>query len=260
MHRESVIRDEATRFAEVLAGTDPQARCPSCPDWSADDLLWHLTEVHLFWGGILRSGALTDAEVAAVDEAKPTRPTDTASLLRLRERATADLLAELERLGDDEPRWTWWPAEQTVGFTRRMQTYEATFHRIDAELTAGLTPDPISPDVAAGAVDHCVDVMWGWLPGWASYDVATTARFVATDTGADWLVEVGRWSGTQPTSGTWYDVPRALRASEGTPRVTATGTVEDLARWAWGRGDQVDLTGEPEAVAAVAALIAEGID
>jgi len=48
---------------------------------------------------------------------------------------------------------------------RRMQTYEATMHRVDAELTADLPTGPIAPDVAVGAVDHAVDVMWGWRPG-----------------------------------------------------------------------------------------------
>ena len=85
-------------------------------------------------------------------------------LLALREQATTALLDQLGRLDDAEPRWTWWPADQTVGFTRRMQTYEATMHRVDAELTAGLSIGTIAPDVAAGAVDHAVDVMWGWLP------------------------------------------------------------------------------------------------
>jgi hypothetical protein len=46
-----------------------------------------------------------------------------------------------------------------------MQTYEATMHRVDAELTADLPTGPIAPDVAVGAVDHAVDVMWGWRPG-----------------------------------------------------------------------------------------------
>lgn len=82
----------------------------------------------------------------------------------LRRQATADLISVLAELDDAQPRWSWWEPEQTVGFTRRMQTYEATMHRVDAERAAGLEPGPIAGDVAAGAVDHCVDVMWGWLP------------------------------------------------------------------------------------------------
>ena len=43
------IRDESQRFRDVLADCDPRADVPSCPDWRADDLLWHLGEVQHFW-------------------------------------------------------------------------------------------------------------------------------------------------------------------------------------------------------------------
>ena len=33
---------------------------PSCPDWNADDLLWHLAEVQWFWATIVRE-RVTDA-------------------------------------------------------------------------------------------------------------------------------------------------------------------------------------------------------
>lgn len=32
--RIGVIRAESQRFADVLAQTPPDRRCPSCPDWS----------------------------------------------------------------------------------------------------------------------------------------------------------------------------------------------------------------------------------
>ena len=35
----AIIRAEAQRFADVLAATAPDARCPTCPEWSASDLL-----------------------------------------------------------------------------------------------------------------------------------------------------------------------------------------------------------------------------
>jgi hypothetical protein len=57
-----------------------------------------------------------------------------ADIIALREQATTALLEQLDRLDDAEPRWSWWPPEQTVGFTRRMQIHEATMHRVDAEL------------------------------------------------------------------------------------------------------------------------------
>jgi hypothetical protein len=37
--RIAIIRAEAERFADVLAGVAPESRCPTCPDWSAADLL-----------------------------------------------------------------------------------------------------------------------------------------------------------------------------------------------------------------------------
>lgn len=258
--RLAVIRDEAQRFADVLTGAPPQARCPSCPDWNAVDLLWHLTEVHHFWAGILAAGALSDAEMAAVDQSKPARPDTVAQMLPIRAAATGALLDQLTALPDDDPRWTWWPAEQTVGFTRRMQTYEATIHRVDAELTAGLPISPLAPAVAGGAVDHCVDIMWGWMPDWADYRALAVAEFVATDSDRRWLVELGHWTGTGPESGKVFDEPRAVRAPDtARPDVTVTAPVTDLALWAWSRGGVVQTAGAPAAVAALEALIANGI-
>lgn len=257
--RIAVIRREADRFAEVLASTPPDRRCPTCPEWDAADLLWHLTEVHAFWAGILSGNARTEADMEAVENAKPARPEGIAAMLPERERATAALLEQLTALDDAEPRWTWWDADQTVGFTRRMQTYEATMHRVDAELTAGLEISAIGDDVAAGAVDHCVDVMWGWMPDWAEYRSLAVAEFVATDTGRRWSVEIGHWTGTGPESGNQFDVPRAVRAGGGEPTVTVSAPVQDLALWAWTRGGTVQITGDADGKAAVQALIANGI-
>ena len=47
------IRTESARFREVLAGCDPAARVPSCPDWSAADLLWHLATVQRWWAEVV---------------------------------------------------------------------------------------------------------------------------------------------------------------------------------------------------------------
>ncbi|HEY9289758.1 MAG TPA: maleylpyruvate isomerase family mycothiol-dependent enzyme [Microlunatus sp.] len=255
----AVIDDEARRFAEVLAAADPRARVPTCPDWDAADLLWHLTEVHFFWAGILAGDVRDEQGVEAVDRAKPERPETVAQALSLRERATAELIDQLSRLDDAEPRWSWWNADQTVGFTRRMQTYEATMHRVDAELAAGQPVGPIAADVAAGSIDHCVDVMWGWLEPWATYQPQTVAELVATDTDQRWLIEIGHWFGTEPKSGETWDFPRAVRASGGEPAVRVSGPVVDLARWAWGRGGTAEITGDPAPRAVLDTLMSTGI-
>src|SRR6185312_3658374 len=184
----------------------------------------------------------------------PDRPTTMTDLLAQRERATTALLDQLGRLDDAQPRWTWWPPDQTVGFTRRMQTYEATMHRVDAELTAGVPVGAITDDVASGAVDHAVDVMWGWMPEGATYRADGVVELVATDTGAQWLVEVGAWTAPSGKS-----APRAAPAQVGDPSTVVTGPVQDLALWAWTRGGTVGISGEPASRDALAALITQGM-
>lgn len=253
MDRLSIIDSESRRLADVLAGVDPDSRCPTCPDWTASDLLWHLTEVHFFWAGVLERDVQSDADLPAVEAAKPKRPAAIADVLPLREQATAALLSGLASRDDAKPLWSWWAPDQTVGFTRRMQTYEATMHRVDAELAAGLPVGPIADDVAAGAVDHGVDVMWGWKPDAATYRATSVVELVADDTGQRWLVEVGGWSSPDGSG------PLATRATAGEPTATVTAPVVDLALWAWTRGGEAQISGEPESVAALNAVVTQGI-
>jgi uncharacterized protein (TIGR03083 family) len=245
----AIIRTEAQRFADVLAATAPDARCPTCPEWSASDLLWHLISVHQFWAGVLGQDVRSDAGLAAIEQAKPARPDDIAGLLALREQATTALLEQLGWLDDAAPRWSWWPPDQTVGFTRRMQVYEATMHRVDAELTAALPVGSIGPEVAAGAVDHAVDVMWGWPPDAATHQALAVVEFVGSDVDRRWLVEVG-----QSTEG-----PRAVRATGGEPTAAVRAPVRDLALWAWTRGGAVEISGDAASVAALDAVVANGM-
>lgn len=260
MDRLAIIIREADRLAQVLSDTSATARVPTCPDWNAEDLLWHLTEVHLIWSGILHHHALSDDQAEEVEESLPARPDTLTDLLKLREEATATLVEELSTHDDDQPRWTWFPPEQTVGFTRRMQTYEATMHRIDAELTAGLTAEPLTAEVATGAVEHCVDVMWwGGMPAWAHYTPAAVIQLHATDTGDHWLVEAGRWGGIGPQSGQSFDEPRAVRATSGSAAAVFSGQSHQLALWAWGRGGELAITGDPEAITAMRDVVGQGI-
>jgi uncharacterized protein (TIGR03083 family) len=253
--RIAIIRTEAQRLADVLAETAPDTTCPTCPDWSASDLLWHLTEVHFFWAGVLAKNVRADADIAVVERSKPARPEAAADLLTLREQATSALLDQLERLDDAEPRWSWWPPDHTVGFTRRMQTYEATMHRVDAELTAGLPIGEMRRDVAAGAIDHAVDVMWGWMPDGAQYTARAMVELVASDTDQRWLVEVGQWTG----AGFESEMARGVRADDGAATARVSAPVVDLALWAWTRGGLVQASGLPASLVALDALVANGM-
>ncbi|MFW0787264.1 maleylpyruvate isomerase family mycothiol-dependent enzyme [Gordonia sp. CPCC 206044] len=259
MDRLAVIAAEAQRLAEVVAGVDPATRCPTCPDWTVADLLWHVIEVHTFWGAILADRVTDAAELANVEQSKPSRPDTVPEMLGLRARMTARLIEQLEKRDDAERCWSWWPDDQTVGFTRRMQTYEATMHRVDAELAAGVTVNPIAVAVAEGAIDHAVDVMWGAMPGGARYTSAGVVEFVAVDTGRRWQVEVGRWADDGGAESAPTEGARATRAGVGEPTATAAARTVDLALWAWTRGGVAQTDGDGGTLAALDAVVTQGM-
>src|SRR3546814_12271564 len=63
------IRLESSRFRDVLASIDPATPVPSCPEWTAADLLWHLSGVQDFW-----SHVVTHRPQAPQDYLEPVRP------------------------------------------------------------------------------------------------------------------------------------------------------------------------------------------
>ncbi|MDQ5840661.1 MAG: maleylpyruvate isomerase N-terminal domain-containing protein, partial [Chloroflexota bacterium] len=97
-----LVRDSA-RFVEVLRRTGPGKRVPTCPDWDADDLLWHLAEVQWFWGSIAGRGLTDHADVEALDNGG--RPADRDGLLALFGRASSDLHHHLITASPDAPAW-----------------------------------------------------------------------------------------------------------------------------------------------------------
>src|SRR6266516_464265 len=145
---------ESARFGEALGGVPPDAAVPSCPDWTADDLLWHLGEVQWFWGTVVRE-KLTGSQA---EELKPQRPADRAGLFSFFGRISRDLGEILAEATPDTPAWTW-SDEQTVGSIRRRQAHEALIHRVDAELAGGIrTPmDPADGKSYDEAGVHAAD-------------------------------------------------------------------------------------------------------
>ncbi len=274
----AIIQQEADRFAAALVAADPEQRVPTCPDWNAADLLWHLTEVHEFWSAVLATGATTDEEVQPLEEGVAPRPKDPDALPERRAAATAALLEQLAARADEEPAWFWYAAERTVGAVRRMQTHEATIHRVDAELTAGHPVTPIDAEVAAAGLQHVLRVMWPasieWIPDWATLRPVAAVE-VRPQGGGDRLLGISRWSGTRPRDGKEFDAPVGRLVedpaeAEGLPRATVSGSALALDLWAWGReaaldhlggrSEKVAIHGDPAAIDQLSALVAEGHD
>jgi uncharacterized protein (TIGR03083 family) len=255
---------ESARFAEALRDVPAERRVPTCPEWDADDLLWHLADVQWFWGTIVHDG-LTDAEAVTGLE-HPDRPTDRGDLRAFYARASGDLVGALAATTPDTPAWTW-ATEQTAGFIRRRQAHEALVHRVDAEETAGARTG-MDAALCADGVDEVLRVMYGGVPSWGTFtpDPASTIRVRTTDTGHTWLLTLGGFTGTDPDDGTNLTDEPDMRIAEVDTDVDAAaelrGTAADLDCWLWHRpsvGD-VDRSGDAQVLAAFDAAIAPGIN
>jgi uncharacterized protein (TIGR03083 family) len=252
---------ESARFAQAIGEAQPGALVPSCPGWTADDLLWHLGEVQWFWGTVVRD-RLTGEQAEA---RMPPRPGDRAALAAFYRRASRDLGEALAAVPPDTAAWTWSP-DQTVGFIRRRQAHEALIHRVDAELTAG-DRTPMDPGLSADGVDEALRVMYGGAPGWGTFtpEPGSTVRLATSDTGDAWLVTVGWFTGTDPADGTRYDQAdiRSAGSDPGEPAAAEVrATAADLDCWLWHRPAFTPVTssGDQEVLGRFTSAIAPGIN
>jgi uncharacterized protein (TIGR03083 family) len=232
------LRADSARFAEVLAHIDSDTPVPSCPDWTAADLLWHLGEVQHSWGTIVR-----DRLVDWDDYRQPARPQERAALLDFFDMSSALLIDALASTDDDVAVWTWLDTDQSVGFVRRRQAHEALIHRLDAELAGGAVRE-LDASLATDGVLEALEWMFGGAPGWATTTLdGPVGRVATTDTGANWLLKMGHWSGTSPDTGTTYTAEPALFLdAHGEPSFEISGTAGDLDAWMWNRPTLHDVT------------------
>lgn len=232
------LRTESQRFRDVLADCDPAARVPGCPDWDAGDLLWHLAWVQWFWAQTIRTRPATASE----DADRPERPDSYAGLLAAFDDYSASLVTELEQADPGEAAWSW-STEQTVGFTYRRQAHEALIHRLDAEQAAGQVT-PLDPALATDGVREALEVMYGGCPPWGTFaGLPHFVRVDTTDTGESVWVQLGQFTGTDPSDGVSYDDPDiSVVADPGTePDAVVAGPAGALDAWLWRRGDDSEI-------------------
>jgi uncharacterized protein (TIGR03083 family) len=252
-----VVRVESGRFADAVAAVDAAAPVPTCPGWTAADLIWHLTEVQDFWGKIVAGGIEDPTAVQRID-----RPPDEGLREMFAQRSEA-LVAALADRDAAESCWTW-SSDRTVGFVQRRQAHEALIHRVDAEMAAQRPLTPFNSDLAGDGIDEILRVMIGGPPEWGEFAAdGTTVRIEAADAGVagtTWGLAFGRFSGTEPSSGVAYDVDAATVGID-TVEVDAVirGAAADVDRWLWGRGplDSLKVLGDRRQADRLRALAAE---
>lgn len=251
----SHLHAESARFREVLADCDPEARVPSCPDWTAADLLWHLATVQRWWAEVLV------ARPAQPEEVEPPRPATYDELLAAYDGWSAELARALETADPAEEAWNW-SDDHTVGFILRRQAHEALVHRVDAEQAAGVASE-LDATLAADGVHEVLDVMFGGCPPWGSWEPGEgLVRVDSTDTGEEFWVRFGIFSGTHPGSGTSYadeEDFHVVAAPEGDvePDAVVDGPAAALDLWLWHRGGdaEISVAGDEAAYARFRAVV-----
>lgn len=254
------LREESARFRAVLTDCDPAAGVPSCPGWSAADLLWHLATVQRWWAEVLT------ARPERPEEVEPPRPAAYDDLLGAFDEWSARLVEVLDGADPGEEEWCW-SDDHTVGFILRRQVHEALIHRVDAELAAG-RPSELDPVLATDGVDEVLGVMYGACPPWGAWEPGDgLMRVDTTDTGEQFWVRFGTFSGTSPDSGTTYTDEEDFHVVEPPeddvePDAVVDGPAVALDLWLWSRGDEaeVSMVGDAATLARFRAIAGTPID
>ena len=256
------LASESARFRAVLAEAPSGLRVPTCPDWDADDLLWHLAEVQWFWGEIAAGRLTTQTEVDELDGRRVERPIDRAGLLEHFDRSSSRLQTALATLDPATELWMW-ADEHTAGYIARRQAHEALIHRLDAELTVA-DRTPLDCRLAADGVDEALRIMRGYEPepGLTHEAVASSVTIATVDAMHSWTVTPVRVTGRY--GGRELDLMRFLVA-DGPDEGSAAeicGSAADLDCWLWNRPTEAAVVrdGDAGALAAVDAVLTDSID
>jgi uncharacterized protein (TIGR03083 family) len=168
----------AAALASALRDGSPDARVPTCPDWSLADLAEHVGNFSGLWAHVLCEGT-----------GRPKTPfpdiPDGAARAGWFEDQAGHLMSELRATPPDTTVWTWDPENDKAIFAARRSTHELTVHRFDAQLGARGAADPIEPDVAADGIEEIFVMVRAWAgPGRGDGE---TLHLHSTE-GHEWLI------------------------------------------------------------------------
>jgi uncharacterized protein (TIGR03083 family) len=216
----SIVQADSDRVVAALA-TNRDGVIPWSDTWTVQECARHVGGVHHV--------------VAQVVEGRPTASFSVFKSLVQPEASdpglgawigegTAAVVDQLRRVASDEPCWSWWPDDQTVGFWKRRMALETVVHRWDVERGAGVDIVPTDPALAADTIDEYLDVFVGLqrvlktAPG-----AGETAHVHCTDTDGEWFIEF-------PAPG-----ERVVRREHAKGDVAFRGPAEGLMLYLWGR-------------------------
>lgn len=150
--RSAALEAEGHRLI-TAAMVDPEAAVPTCPGWTAGDLLGHVAGVWEFLRQVVSSASLDPPDFGTL-ALPPDDPDDRAGFAAERLDLLVPVLAAVD---PSRPVWTW-VGERTMAFWPRRAHLETVVHRVDAELAAD-DRTPVDPAVAIDGVEELFTVL-----------------------------------------------------------------------------------------------------
>lgn len=238
---------EFTRFFECLAaderrlremaGRDLAAAVPTCPGWTAADLVEHVALVYLHKVESMRQGGISESSWPPDISGEET--------LALLDKAYDTLVAEFAaRDVHDGPAGTWYDPDQSVGFWIRRMAHETVIHRVDAERAAGAPVAAIPDDLALDGIDEVLVVFLAyssrkWPDDFTERLPSTAETVLVTAGDRAWLVRFDPDGVSAETASTATDAPARV-----------AGTPQQVLLWLWRRADDdtVERSGDSAAL------------
>jgi uncharacterized protein (TIGR03083 family) len=177
-----VLRDRSLVMLES-ARTSLDRPVPSCPGWTAADLVRHIGTTWGWAASIVRKGTRGDLP-------SPSEGLGGAELVAWAADRAGQLVDALKDADPDSDCWTFGLPRSRLFWFRR-QALETAVHAWDAQQASG-HPDPLDPDLAGDGIDEFLAIL---LPrhlerhpeGWTGQSL----HLHRTDGEGEWMVRLG---------------------------------------------------------------------
>jgi uncharacterized protein (TIGR03083 family) len=231
---------EATRLADEAERVLLSDPVPTCPDWTVQQLVEHVGEVHRWAAAIVTRGLLRD--LPAEEQSEFAAPTRSQELLPWFRCGARQLIDALKTAPDDLRAFVFLKgAPPAKHFWARREAHETAIHRVDA-LAARLGRLPTTAEASITtefALDGIDELVAGFVPRRSSRlrtDQPFRMTIAPTDADAAWTVAVS----DQP--------PVVTREADPAAHALITGTAAALYLGLWNRGDDVAENGTVDAL------------
>ncbi|GAA4414664.1 maleylpyruvate isomerase family mycothiol-dependent enzyme [Actinokineospora soli] len=233
------IRVQCAALRSAVDRVGPDAPVPTCPGWTAQDLITHVAELQAW----VELALPLPPEGPAPEPPKP--PADWTELLAWWDERVAAMTAGFTATDPATRTWSFVPGfPGDAGWFARRQANEAAIHRLDGEHTAHDTVPTLLFDPAFAA--DGVDELFTLNPPQPS-PVAGTVLLHAADAGRAWLVTLS--TDAPPGIDTHPHEPTALDAD-----AKVVGTADAVYRAVWGRPSHAVVSGDSELVSRLKAF------